>query len=106
MITVLAGVLVLACSSLSRRSGYVAIAWAMLVIVSDAAHALVRDALGLNWSHLLSLRANVAQVVTRIFGVQPAYKFDWLASLFVLAAVSVVAFGLLLRRVQVLEGEH
>ncbi|HUW55756.1 MAG TPA: hypothetical protein VMZ92_03915 [Planctomycetota bacterium] len=107
LITVVAGVLILACSSLSRRSGSVAVAWAMLVIVTDAAHGLVGEALGLKWSHLLSLRANVAQLATRLFDVKPEYApVHWSASLFVLAAVVVVALGLLFRRVQVLEGEH
>lgn len=105
--TLVAGALVLACSSLSRRSGYVALAWAMVIVLSDVAHGLVRDAMGLKWSYLLSLRANLAQVITRIFAVRkPAYPLDWCASLFILAAVTVVAFGFLLRRVETLEGEH
>lgn len=107
LVSVVAGVLVLVCSSLSRRSGYVAIAWAILLIMSEAAYGLVRDAMALEGSHLLSLRANLAQVVTRLFGVKAVYdKVEWSASLFVLAAVVVVALGLLFRRVQSLEGEH
>jgi len=104
--TVVAGVIVLACSSLSRRSGYVALVWAMLLVLSDAAYGLVRKTMGLGWSHLLSVRANVAQVISQIFAVKPEYKFDWFASVFVLAAVVVLAVGLLYRRVQALEAEH
>lgn len=111
LISLVAGVVVLACSSLSRRSGYVALAWALLLILSDVACGLVSDSgLGATprreWSHLLSLRANVVQVLTRLFGVQSEYKFDWAASAFVLAVVVLVALGVLFHRLQTLEGEH
>jgi ABC-type transport system involved in multi-copper enzyme maturation permease subunit len=106
LITLVAGAVMLACSSLSRRSGYVAIAWAMLIILGDVAHGLVAGAMAQKWSHLLSLRANVAQVLTRLFDAPPQYKFDWAASLFVLAAVFLAAALVLFKRLRSLEGEH
>jgi len=106
LITLVAGAVVLACSSLSRRSGYVVVLWVMLIILGEVAHGLVGDAMAQSWSHLLSLRANVAQVLSRLFNVAPEYKFDWAASLFVLGVVFLAAVGVLFTRLQSLEGEH
>jgi ABC-2 type transport system permease protein len=106
LITLVTGVPVLACSSLSRRSGYVAAAWAALLIASETAHGLAHDAMAQKWSHLLSIRANTVQVLTRMFGTNPAYDCAWFWSLAVLAAVWLAALSVLARRVRLLEGQH
>jgi len=115
LIALVAGVLVLMCSSLSRRAGTIGIVWAMLLVLPEVAYQLVKatyqgvtgtTAAPEDWSHLLSIRADLAQVLTRLFGLERAYPLDWFASLFVLAIVVALALGLLFRRVQVLEGEH
>jgi len=110
-----AGVVVLACSSLSRRAGTIGIVWAMLLVLPEVAYQLVKATCqGVagtakspeDWSHLLSIRANLCQVFTKLFGLERAYDLDWFTSFFVLAAVVALALGLLFRRAQVLEGEH
>jgi len=106
LITLVAGTVMLACSSLSRRSGYVAILWVMLIILGEVAYRLVLNLMGQNWSHLLSLNENVAQVLSRIFGTALEFPVDWTASLLVLGAVVLAAIGLLFARLRSLEGAH
>ncbi|GAH33968.1 unnamed protein product [marine sediment metagenome] len=106
LITLVGGVLVLACSSMSRRSPYVAAVWGMLVILSDVAYGLVGDAMAARWAHLLSIRANVVQVLARLFGVKPAYDFVWWPSLIILGALVAAALVVIFRRLRSLEGEH
>jgi len=115
VVALVAGVLVLTVSSLSRRSAHVGILWALLMVLPEVAYHLVKETYQSysgpasspeNWAHLLSIRANVDQIVARIFGLERVYPFDWFASLFVLSAVVVVSLAVLLRRVQALEGEH
>jgi ABC-2 type transport system permease protein len=108
--TLVTGALVLACSSLSRRSAYVAVAWASIVILSESAYVLVRDQTGVGWSYLLSIRANVAQTIASLFGAPLEYEWQsaWnpAASWAVLAAVVLVALAFVYRRIGTLEGEH
>lgn len=106
VITLVAGVLVLACSALGRRSSHVALAWAALVLLSETAYVFVRDNRAMPWAHLLSIRANVAQAVASIFGGPREYNFDPLWSWVVLAALVAAASAFLYRRVGALEGEH
>jgi hypothetical protein len=106
LITLVAGTVMLACSSLSRRSGYVAILWVMLIILGEVAYRRVLTLMGQNWSHLLSLNENVAQVLSRIFGTALEFPVDWTASLLVLGAVVLAAIGLLFARLRSLEGAH
>lgn len=115
VIAFVAGVLVLTISSLSRRSAHVGILWALLMVLPEVAYWLVKATyVGVtgsasspkNWSHLLSIRANVVQLIAKIFGLKDVYAFDWFASFFVLTVLMVAALGLLFRRVQTLEGEH
>lgn len=115
LIAAVSGVLVLLSSSFSRRSSYVGIAWALLVIMSDAAYLLVQQATGYAWAFLLSIRANVVQVSAAIFGAPLEYhKFEppqpWYCnpafSALLLAAVVAAALAILYRRMGRLEGEH
>jgi hypothetical protein len=105
-IALVAGVLVLFCSSLSRRSVTVAMTWAVVVVVPEVVYKLVRGTMAPAWAHLVSVHANVSQVLARLFGAQPPYDYDWFASFFVLAALLAVALGVLFRRVRTMGGEH
>jgi ABC-type transport system involved in multi-copper enzyme maturation permease subunit len=102
------GVLVLTCSSLSRRSGYVAIAWALLVVMSDVVYMMLHATLPIEgkWAVLFSIRGNISQAFTWLFSLPRAYDFDRAASFFVLGALVIVAFTVLYRRLKSLEGEH
>ena len=113
--TLVTGALVLACSSLSRRSGHVAVAWASVIVLSESAYILVRDQSGVGWAYLLSIRANVAQTITSLFGAPPEYQSTvhpeaWfnnpVFSSLVLAALVAAALAFVYRRVGALEGEH
>ena len=103
--------IVVACQQERSQHKNRATAWAMLLILSDTAYVLIHQTYqgqmrgGSDWSHLLSLRANVAQVSSGIFGAASTYPLNWLWSLLVLAAVVVVATTALRFRVSRLEGE-
>jgi ABC-2 type transport system permease protein len=100
-ITVAASMLAL--SSLSKSSRYVAILYAGLVFFSQAMYSMLygvtRDS---SWAWL-SFSANLSQVNAFIFGMRPSYDTPWPVSLAVLAAAVALSAAILERRVRGVE---
>ena len=117
--TLVLGAIVLACSSMSRRTGIVASAWVSIVILSHVAYKMLTEAMAQDWAHLVSLWANAQQMLSWMFDVPPAYgkivgtrtrpeQFiyggGW--SAVILAAVFLVSMAVLAWRIRTVEGEH
>ena len=100
------GSVALMCSSFTRRTGYAAMIWGAVVVLSDVGYALLRETLAVDWAYMLSLRANVLQTTGALLRVMMPYESDWFPSFFVLAAVVTVSWAVLLRRTAALKGEH
>jgi ABC-type transport system involved in multi-copper enzyme maturation permease subunit len=94
----------LALSSLSKSSRYVAILYAGIIFFTAAIYGLMYAITGGSTQlSYLSLGANLAQVVDVIFRVPPRYATPWQVSLIVVIGLIVVSISLLERRVRGVE---
>jgi ABC-type transport system involved in multi-copper enzyme maturation permease subunit len=100
---VLATFTMLALSSLSKSTRYVAILYAGIIFftaaVYGALYAITRSS-SLSW---LSLGSNLSQVVDVIFRLKPRYATPWPVSLIVIIGLIVVSISVLERRVRGVE---
>jgi ABC-2 type transport system permease protein len=93
----------LALSSLSNSSRYVAILYAGLIFFSAAVFGVLRlvtRSTSLSW---ISFSANLSQIGNVIFRLRPPYDTPWPVSLFMIAAVIVISGLVLERRIRGVE---
>jgi ABC-2 type transport system permease protein len=94
---------ILALSSLSTSSRYVAILYAGLVFFTPALFALIRFVAGSTAMSFISFPANLQQVGNGIFGLPPRYDTPWLVSLGVILGLIAASIVVLDRRVRGVE---
>lgn len=100
---VTASVTILALSSLSKSSRYVAILFAGVYLFSDAIYGIifgVTRSTALSW---ISFSANLRQVGDLVFRLKPRYDTPWPVSLLAITAIIVVSAIVLERRVRGVE---
>ena len=93
----------LALSSLSKSSRYVAILYAGVIFFTAAIYGVMYAVTGdtsLSW---LALSANLTQVLDVVFRVTPRYATPWQVSLIVLLGLIVLSISVLERRVRGVE---
>jgi ABC-type transport system involved in multi-copper enzyme maturation permease subunit len=93
----------LALSSLSKSSRYVAIMYAGILFFTAAIYGVVfaiTNSSRLSW---LSLGANLSQVVDVIFRIKPHYATPWPVSLIVILGLVALSISILERRVRGVE---
>jgi ABC-2 type transport system permease protein len=101
---VLATFTMLALSSLSKSSRYVAVLYAGIIFFSAAIYGAMYAITGGNTSFsYLSLGANLSQVVDVIFRLPPKYSTPWQVSLTVILGLIVLSISVLERRVRGVE---
>jgi hypothetical protein len=94
----------LALSSLSKSSRYVAILYAGILFFSAAIYGAMYAITGGNTSFsYLSLGANLTQVVDVIFRLAPRYSTPWQVSLTVILGLIALSLSVLERRVRGVE---
>jgi ABC-2 type transport system permease protein len=93
----------LALSSLSNSSRFVAILYAGAVLFTDAMFVVLRGIVGSTMPSWISFPANLAQIGDVIFRVRPRYETPWPVSLVVVLALVVVSLSVLERRVRGVE---
>jgi len=93
----------LALSSLSTSSRYVAVMYAGLLFVSEALYAVMVFVTGSSRVAWVSLSRNMDVVTDAVFQVSPRYDTPVLVSMLVLVAVVAVASSVLERRVRGVE---
>ncbi len=93
----------LALSSLSKSSRYVAILYAAVIFMSQAIYGVLRQVTGDTNVAWVSLPANMTQVGSAIFRVPLQYKTPWPVSLTVLAGLILASAVVLERRVRGVE---
>ena len=94
----------LALSSLSKSSRYVAILYSGIIFFSAAIYGAMYAITGGSTSFAwLSLGANVTQVVDVIFRVTPRYTSPWQVSLIVIVGLIALSISVLERRVRGVE---
>ena len=100
----LATLTMLALSSLSKSSRYVAILYAGILFFSAAIYGAMYAITGGSTSFAwLSLSANLTQVVDVIFRVTPRYSTPWQVSLIVIVGLIALSISVLERRVRGVE---
>ena len=100
----LATLTMLALSSLSKSSRYVAILYAGILFFSAAIYGAMYAITGGNTSFsYLSLGANLTQMVDVIFRLAPRYSTPWPVSLIVILALMALSISVLERRVRGVE---
>jgi ABC-type transport system involved in multi-copper enzyme maturation permease subunit len=99
----LAGASVLALSSLSNSSRYVAILYAALIFFSQALFGVMKNATGDTWWSWMSMANNLTQVRDAIFGRPLDYGPPWPTQLVIIVAFIVVCGVVLERRVSSIE---
>lgn len=87
----------LALSSLSNSSRYVAILYAALIFFTPALFNVLRFVTGGSMVSLISFPANLQQVGSAIFRVPPPYDTPWVLSLMMIVGL-IVASGIILER--------
>ena len=101
---VLATFTMLALSSLSKSSRYVAVLYAGILFFSAAIYGAMYAITGGNTSFsYLSLSANLSQVVDVIFRLPPRYTTPWPVSFTVILGLIVLSISVLERRVRGVE---
>ena len=93
----------LALSSLSKSSRYVAILYAGLLFFTKAIYGVMYAITGSSSMAWLSLGDNLAQVVDVIFRVKPRYDTHWVVCLIVVVGLVVLSISILERRVRGVE---
>jgi ABC-2 type transport system permease protein len=93
----------LALSSLSKSSRYVAILYAGIIFFTGAIYGAMLAITGSTKLSWLWLSANLSQVVDVIFRLKPRYATPWPVSLVVILALIVLAISVLERRVRGVE---
>lgn len=93
----------LALSSLSTSSRYVAVLYAGAVFFTEAVYGVLSAMTGSSTLAWMSFTANVAQVIDVIFRRTPRYETPWTVSLLVIVALVVVSISILERRVRGVE---
>jgi ABC-2 type transport system permease protein len=93
----------LALSSLSKSSRYVAILYAVVIFMSQAIYGVLRQVTSDTSLAWVSLPNNLSQVESAVFRVAPAYDTPWAVSLAVIIGVIVLAGVVLERRVRGVE---
>jgi ABC-type transport system involved in multi-copper enzyme maturation permease subunit len=93
----------LALSSLSRSSRYVAILYAAVIFMTQAIYGVLRQVTGDTGVAWVSLYANMTQVSDAIFRLPLQYKTPWPASLAVIAGLIAASAVVLERRVRGVE---
>lgn len=93
----------LALSSLSNSSRYVAILYAGAVFFTEAMFGALVAITGHTTVSWVSFSANVAQVVDVVFRLNPRYETPWAVSLLVIVALIVLSMSVLERRVRGVE---
>src|SRR4051812_2013028 len=93
----------LALSSLSKSSRYVAIMYAGVLFFTAAIYGVMVAITGSTRLSWLSLGSNLAQVVDVIFRIKPRYATPWPVSLIVLLGLVALSISVLERRVRGVE---
>ena len=93
----------LALSSLSKSSRYVAIMYAGIIFFPAAIYGAVLAITASTKMSYLSLTANLTQVMDVIFRVTPRYDTPWQVSLIVILGLVVLSISVLERRVRGVE---
>jgi ABC-type transport system involved in multi-copper enzyme maturation permease subunit len=93
----------LALSSLSKSSRYVAILYAAVLFMSQAIYGVLRVVTGDTGVAWVSLAANMTQLGSAIFRVPLEYETPWPVSLAVIAGVIALSGAVLERRVRGVE---
>lgn len=99
----LASMTMLALSSISKSSRYVAILYAGVVFFSDAVYGLVYLITGSSRMSWLSLPGNLRQIGDVIFRLEPRYATHWTISLLAILVVMGTAAWILERQVRGVE---
>ena len=99
----LASFTMLALSSISKSSRYVAILYAAVVFFSDAVYGLVYVITGSSRMSWLSLPGNLRQIGDVIFRLPPRYATHWTISLLAILVVMALAAWILERQVRGVE---
>ena len=101
--TITASATMLALSSLSRSSRYVAVLYAGVIFFSQAMYGVLYEVTRDSRWAWISFSANMSQLNAFIFRMRPPYDTPWLVSFVVLAAVIALSAVILERRVRGLE---
>ena len=101
--TLVATISMLALSSMSNSSRFVAIMYAGIVLFTDAMFAAVRGILGTSGMSWLSVPATLAQVGDAIFRVKLRYDTPAVVSFVVVLAIVAVSLSVLERKVRGVE---
>src|SRR5262249_5217719 len=97
------GARMLALSSLSKSSRYVAVLYAGAIMFTDAMYVVLRIILGSTRGAWVSITGNIEQVTDVIFRQTPRYESPWLVSLLVLVGLVTLSISVLERRVRGVE---
>jgi ABC-type transport system involved in multi-copper enzyme maturation permease subunit len=93
----------LALSSLSNSSRYVAVLYAGAVFFTQALYGTLMVITGSTRISWISFSANLAQVIDVIFRMKPRYDTPWAVSLLVIVGLIVLSMSVLERRVRGVE---
>ena len=93
----------LALSSLSNSSRYVAILYAGAVFFTQALYGALMAITGSTAISWMSFAANLAQVIDVIFRMKPRYDTPWVVSFLVIVCLIVLSLSILERRVRGVE---
>jgi ABC-type transport system involved in multi-copper enzyme maturation permease subunit len=93
----------LALSSLSKSSRYVAILYSGILFFTAAIYGVMMAITGSTRLSWLSLGANLSQVVDVIFRIKPRYATPWPVSLIVILGLVALSISVLERRVRGVE---
>lgn len=94
---------ILALSSLSKSSRYVAILYAGIIFFTLAIYGVMLGITGTTKMSYLSVTANLTQVIDVIFRLKPRYATPWPVSLTVILGLIAVSISVLERRVRGVE---
>jgi ABC-2 type transport system permease protein len=100
---ILATFTMLALSSLSKSSRYVAILYAGIIFFTAAIYGAMLAITGSTRLSWMSLGANLTQVTDVIFRLKPRYATPWPVSLIVIIGLVALSFSVLERRVRGVE---
>jgi ABC-type transport system involved in multi-copper enzyme maturation permease subunit len=93
----------LALSSLSKSSRFVAIMFAGTIFFTEAIYGVMRGILGTTRVAWVSVTANIRQANDAIFRLEPGYETPVIVSLLVLAGLIAISISVLERRVRGVE---
>jgi len=93
----------LALSSLSKSSRYVAILYAGIIFFTAAVYQVLYAITGSSAFSWISPVTSLAQVVDVVFRITPRYMTPWQVSLIVIVGLIVISMSILERRVRGVE---